>query len=310
MKVSTLLLCCFIVLTLVAAPYAQAQPSSLDCRYLIAGKTFAFTFGGYLDFSALGSLYPNSGAGVVTFLPNGKVKGKLSLFVGADIVRVVDAPFTSDSSYSVHWETSQKTAVCRGTASLNIQDIAGDFMILVTNFGNRIEMIHNDLGITLTSTAWPMETDHCNNSSLQGSYSYNAKGWMLPPPPFPPVNPAQTLSGFIPFAFSGVITFVPGQEPENPVAPKHSALLKGWDYVIVDGAPSPMDMNRPAILRTYTGWYKVNPDCTATMTLEDSIGNQGQYAITTENYILRGGGLYVLNTNPGTALVFTSWKVQ
>jgi hypothetical protein len=307
MKALVSLLCVVIcALSLVISPNATAQTFAQalggDCGYMVAGKTFAFDFSGYFNFGPASSQFPNAGAGIVTFLPSGKAKGQLTLFVGADLFRVTDSPIAPDmSSYSLQWDNSQVPAVCHGTASLNGPELPpGDFMVVVADRGNRLLMIHNELGITLTAEALPMHKGRCDNSTIRGTYTYDANGWIMPPPIFPAVDPSQTLTGFVPFAFSGAISFTPNVSATQSGAPKGSAYLKGWDFVLLDGMPTP---------RQYTGWYKVNPDCTAIMTLEDNIGNSGQFAINTENFILAdGAALFAINTNPGTALVFTARK--
>jgi len=55
--------------------------------------------------------------------------------------------------------------------------------------------------------------------------------------------------------------------------------------------------------RTYDGTYQVNPDCTATMELNDSLGNK----IHTVNFIYQGAKqLAVANTDPGMVLAFNA----
>ena len=286
---------CYIVIALAfISTSLPAQAAGRDCNWLVAGRTYAFESEGFANSGGPQSL--NAVGGMVTFLSNGKARGYVNLTVdGSPFGGTIDEEV---SSYSFAWNLEQKPAVCTGTATLNGADLpSGNFVVVVSNAGERLEMLHNDAGVTLSFTALLMERGHCGDRTLDGPYSYNAKGWMSKN--FVPGGDDRDYSGFVPFEFSGVISFHPKQAPADPTAPKGSALLTGWDNVLLDGVFVP---------RTYTGWYKVNSDCTSSMVLNDTLGNP---PIHTNNYILRGAkGIAVINTDYGFVLSFSAWQAQ
>lgn len=292
----------FVCVLTVAALLLSFSPavSATDCGYKVAGRTFGYQFGGFVNFGPGGDQYPNAGGGTFTFMPNGKIRGNLNLTVGPyppSSGKIIEGL----SSYKLSWDATRDPMVCVGTATV-VSEVAppSNFQIVVSQDGNQLNLIHNDLGITITFTAYDMTPGYCGNYTLRGTYAYNATGWMLPPPNLPPVDAKQTMGGFMPFAFSGALRFDSHKRPSPAAAgPEGSSYLEGWDLVALNGFEVP---------RKYVGWYKVNPDCSATMTLQDDIGNP---PITTRVYILTDAeGLLVINTDQGLALSFTSWKVR
>ncbi len=290
------LITAFVALSLTITPAL----SGTDCGYKVAGRTFGYQFEGFVNFGPGGDQYPNAGGGSFTFMPNGNIRGKINLTVGpyppssGTIVETL-------SHYKLTWDSTRDPMVCVGTATV-VSDVAppSNFQIVVSQDGTQLNFIHNDLGITITFVAYDMFPRDCSNHTLRSTYAYTATGWMQPPPSMPPVDAKQMIGGFMPFAFSGALHFVPQQRPSSAApGPDGSSYLEGWDLVALNGFEVP---------RKYVGWYKVNPDCSATMTLKDDIGNP---AITTQVYIVSDAqGLLVINTDPGMTLSFTSWKVR
>lgn len=211
-------------------------------------------------------MVPNAGGGVLTFERHGKLTGTLTLTVGS-LFQAQDLPMQPGSTYTLTWDTSKKPFACTGTAVI-IDPATGtsNFQLVVSNDGRRVEAIHTDLGLSTGLTLTPMSHGPCSNDTLHSTYLYNAKGWMVPPPPFPPQSAAQLLNGFMPFAFSGALRFDPSRPApsEPPGAPEGSAYMEGWDTVSLNGLIVP---------RTYAGWYKVNADCTSNQAITDNIGN-------------------------------------
>ena len=292
-----------ILVLLAISQLSFAQVRTADCSYLIAGRTFAQIFEGYFNFGPDVGVVPNAGGGVVTFERHGKVTGTLTLTVGS-IFQAQDLPIQPGSTYTLTWDTSKKPVVCSGTATI-IDPVTGpaNFQLVVSNDGKNIEMIHTDFGLTAGVTLARMSPGMCSNYSLHSTYSYNAKGWMMPPPTFPPPSAIQVLNGFMPFAFSGAMRFDPFRPaPSNPPgAPAGSAYIEGWDTVSLNGFVVP---------RTYVGWYKVNRDCTSTQAILDNIGNPPLHI---EVFIADGGSLIdVVNVDPveaGLVLSFTATSV-
>ena len=271
-----------------------------DCGYKVAGRTFGYQFSGFVNFGPGTDQYPNAGGGTFTFMPNGNIRGKVNLTVGTyppSSGTIVE----NLSHYKLTWDSTRDPMVCVGTATV-VSNVAppSNFQIVVSQDGNQLNFIHNDPGITITFVAYDMFPRDCSNLTLRSTYAYTATGWMLPPPTFPTVDPKQLIGGFMPFAFSGALHFVPQLRPASSApGPEGSAYLEGWDLVALNGF---------AVPRKYVGWYKVNQDCSATMALQDNIGNP---AITTQVYIVRDAeGLMVINTDPGMTLSFTTWKVR
>ncbi len=280
-----------------------AQVRNADCSYLVAGRTFAQIFEGYFNFGPDAGVVPNAGGGVMTFERHGKVSGTFSLTVGT-LFQAQDLPVLPGSTYSLRWDTSKKPVVCSGTAAIiNPATGTSSFQLVVSHDGKKIEMIHTDFGLTAGVTLARMSPGTCSNYTLHSAYSYNAKGWMVPPATLPPPSAIQVLNGFMPFAFSGAMRFDPFRPApsEPPGAPAGSAYLEGWDTVSLNGFIVP---------RTYVGWYKVNADCTSTQAFVDSIGNP---PLHTEVFITHGGKLIdVVNVDPveaGLVLAFTASSV-
>jgi hypothetical protein len=288
-----------ILLISATAQLSSAQVHNADCSYLIAGRTFAQLFEGYINLGPDAGVLPNAGGGVLTFQPHGKVTGTLDLTVGL-FIYPKNGRVPQDGTYHVVWDTGKEPTVCTGTAAITSTLTGTDhFQLVVSSDGERVEMIHTDLGLTLDFTLTPMHTGRCDNNTLRSVYSYSAKGWIAPPP-FPPDNNlGQLLNPFIPFAFSGAISFDPHRPApsEPPGAPPGSAYLQGWDTVSLNGSVVP-------VLRTYTGWYKVNRDCTSTGAFVDNLGNPATH---TEVFIGKEGtSIAVVNVDPGVVLAFSA----
>ena len=292
-----------VLLMLAISPLSSAQIPNADCSYLIAGRTFAQLFDGYFNSGLLengGGVLPNAGGGVLTFHPHGRLTGKLTLTVG-QLFEAQDVPLLSDSNYSLEWDTTKHPILCTGTATTDdIMSGPHKFQLVVSSDGTRVEMFHTDFGLALGVSLNLMPPGRCNNRSLQSTYSYNAKGWMVPPPPpdFPAQSATQLLNDFMPFAFSGAIKFDPNRPApsEPPDAPPGSAYLEGWDTVSLNGVIVP---------RTYTGWYLVNADCTSTQAFVDGQG----HSTHVEAFVTKEGTLQIVNVDPveaGLVLAFTA----
>lgn len=290
------------VVLMVMAPLANSQAQGADCRYLVAGRTYAHAFGGFLNselFPLLGlkGQFPTAGVGTFSFHRNGSVTGSTGVKVGP--IDVIEVPMVN-ATYKLSWDTSKSPVVCTGTMKTDVPlspTGTENWQLVVREMGNGIELIHTDFGLTVGITTIHRQEGRCNNRTLHATYTYNAKGWTLPPPMLPPPIPAELLNGFMPFAFSGAIQFRPELPPPGtiPNAPEGSAYLEGWDTVSLNGFITP---------RTYVGWYKVNSDCSAQMALLDNIGNP---LIHTNVIILKGADqIDVLNTDVPLVVAFTA----
>ncbi|MGB9104102.1 MAG: hypothetical protein WCC59_05030 [Terriglobales bacterium] len=281
------------------APVCFAKEHGADCSGLIKGRTYAQLFDGYIN---LAGVLPNAGGGTLTFHPHGRVTGTITLTVGLFLYPQFEhAPVPQDGTYQLAWDTSKQPAVCTGTAEISSEVTGTDnFQLVVSSDGKRVEMIHTNPGLTLDLTLIPMHAGKCSNHTLRSVYSYSAKGWITFPP-FPSNNFGQLLNPFLPFAFSGAISFDPDRVPSGfpGDVPAGSAYLEGWDTVSLNGDIVP---------RTYTGWYKVSPDCTATSALVDSIT---QVPTNVEVLIMEHAKqIGVINTDQGFALAFTAASVD
>ncbi len=77
-RAALLLTACFIAIT--ANQPANAQPKGADCSNLVVNKTYAGAFEGYLNLRVYTgqaglSDIPSGGMQIITFLPQGKIKG-------------------------------------------------------------------------------------------------------------------------------------------------------------------------------------------------------------------------------------------
>ena len=261
-----------LIVLIVAAQSGVAQAKSGDCSYLVVGRTYAHQFGGFVNF---GTIVPNAGAGYFQFLPHNVVKSSTTLMIGKAAL-LKDMPETG--TYSLAWNTSTSPAVCTGT--LNSGENA--FQIVVAQGGESIEFFHADAnGLVVGFTASPMHEPNCSLQTIKGTYTYNAKGWIVPPFPLPVLS---DFFNFTPFGFSGAIHF------------DGAGNLNGWDTVSLNGA---------IMQRTYTGTYTMSAGCVSEMVLTDTMGN----TITTQNLVLKdGAAIHAVNTDQtlSTALAFTS----
>jgi hypothetical protein len=284
------LLAVLLVFVLSYSPSAIA--SDHDCSSLLAGRTFAHQFSGYGNFySVVGQ---NFGGGYFAFGDDGRYTGLTTLGV-AQMAFLKDMPVTG--TYTAHWNFDTTPPTCAGQL-VEDGNMGNVLQFVVGENGDALEFMHVDQnGLVLGITALPMHTGKCSLSTLDSTYTYNARGWILPPP-LPPQVPMPTVDGFAPFGFSGAISF------------DGRGHLKGWDTVSINGLIMP---------RKFTGTYTVAKNCVSTMILNDTIGN----TIHTENFILKHGkGLLVVNTDtmpspwdetwplPTTVLSFTATRTN
>jgi len=285
-----------------SAQITRIAPPGADCKSLVAGRTYAHSFEGYINTElfpvpGLAGVFPNAGTGTLTFNADGTVGG--STFIKVGPAYFGEIPMVN-ATYRLSWDLSKRPLVCTGTMKADApQSPTGteNWQLVVALGGDAIELIHTDTGLMVGVTLHPAATGGCNNGILHATYTYNAKGWTLPPPNLPPPAPTEMLNGFIPFAFSGAIVFRPDLVSPNTLtgAPPGSAYLQGWDMVSMHGYIMP---------RTYVGWYKVQEDCSADMVLLDSIGTP---LIHTKVQILKNAdAIEILNVDAPMALAFTA----
>jgi len=305
-KQKRLLLALFISMTMsmLAVPVAVGQPPGADCRNLVAGRTYAHVFEGVINtelfpLPGVTGDIPNAGLGTIIFNRDGTVGGSTTLKIGP---AVFVAPMVN-ATYSLAWDASKKPMMCTGTMKSDTPASptgTENWQLVVSEMGNRVEIIHTDTGLIVGTTAFPLQRCKCSNHTLNSTYTYNAKAWSFPvppPPPFPPFTPEELFNGFMPFAFSGAIVFKPHVSGATgvPGAPAGSSYLEGWDMVSLNGFITP---------RTYVGWYEVNADCSATMVLVDSLGNP---PIHTSALILQGADtIDILNLDVPFVLSFVA----
>lgn len=230
----------------------SAQTQRPDCSSLVTNRSFSQRFEGFLN---LKSLVPTAGAGFLTFLPAGRVRGQITLAIGL-LELVPDITFDKTSEYSLSWDTTKTPAVCSGTMTLNAPgEPSFHFQLLVSHGGRQIELIHTDKGLTVSMTALPMDLSGCSAETIRGQYSCRMKGWRLAAQSgaarFPP---EQLLAGYFPLACTGAVEFRPDVAP----AAASSGGVAGWDTCSLNGVILP---------RTVTGSFQVNPDCRGTMLL-------------------------------------------
>jgi len=289
---------------LLASQPAISQVQGQDCSYLVADRSYSQAFGGFLNvpmyFGSFGvpsppgvGLVPNGGAGFITFLRDGTVKGRITLALGG-LGLDQDLTFTDVGQYVLTWDITKKPIVCSGPLSFGIPGVAQfDFQLLVTREGRQIEMIHTDAGLIVSVTGYPVETQGCGNQTIEGRFSEDMRGWALSsqkgPLGFPP---EQLLGGYFPFAASGAVEFRPRvlpPSPSSPGLPAGSRSVVAWDSTSLNGAISQ---------RVMTGWYKVNPDCSGAMAWRERQGNADSHF---EMFVGESGGaLYLVNTDTVT----------
>ncbi|MFP5229210.1 MAG: hypothetical protein ACLGXA_16470 [Acidobacteriota bacterium] len=297
------------------APAARAQTTSADCRYLVAGHSYANVFGGYINAKKYRDLnlpvelgvVPNAGAGVVTFLPGGVVKMTETLVIGQ--VGALTGGLTG--TYSLKFDTSKTPLLCAGTisATLNgtgvngVPAITDNFQITVTPEGSRVEMIHTNPGLIVQTVARPAETHGCRNGTIGGSYTYSTTGWALAAldPSIQPTDGVQQCGGYITAAMTGGMQFFPGFPPAAGFddVPEGASAMTGWDTLNANGGlPSPANPSvYVPIVRKMWGWYKVNrQDCSGTMVVRDDTGVDPDFYI---NFYIGedGRAIYAVNVN-------------
>jgi hypothetical protein len=233
---------------------------------------------------------PNAGAGQLTFLRHGQAKATMTIAIGA-VGLFIDVPL--QGNYELFRDHSKKPVVCSGTLFLS-----GDFpppggpqtlhfQLIVANNAQQIGMMRTDSGSMVAFTALPMRLSGCSNATIAGKYSSSANVWGLAPPGVPP-----TLNGYIDAADSSAMQFHPYQRPS--AGPPGSGSIEGWDTVSLSGAIIP---------RILTGWYKVNPNCTGTVVVNDNIGSP---VFHLQLFVVNDGtALQILNfdaVSPGSGL--------
>lgn len=267
----TSLLAFVIALMLLALPVAaqsSAVNASMRCPQILAGHRYAFTFQGFVNLGQPIGLTPNAGGGMISFKADGTFFSESSLSIGGLIV-----PFTTRGTYEMHQDTRTGPASCAGTATA---EDGTNFQLIVSHNGDTLEQMHTDQGLVVAITNSPMQKRGCSNATLHSNYVYVANGFFAPP------DSPQPFFKYVPFAFSGVINF------------DGKGHLSGWDTVSLAGNIVP---------RTYSGTYLVKPNCSATMELNDTLGN----VIHTTNFIHQDAKkLSVINTDPGTVLAFNA----
>ena len=306
MKSTCYVFAVFALLLSVPATFAQAQGN--DCSRLIVNRSYSQTFQGFLNvpayFASFGmpsplgiGIVPNAGSGFLTFLPGGKMAGRITLSIGL-LGLLPDLEIDKDGSgYTLTWNTTKEPALCVGSVTVSAPGVPGGsplhFQLVVGQGGRQVEMIHTDTGLILGVSALPVQTGGCNNNSIRGKYSYNIKGWGLAPPSGPmSFPPEQLLAGYFPFAFSGALEFSP-RPADSLGTPEGAGYVGGWDTVTMNGQIIP---------RVADGWYKVKPDCTGTVVLHDKASNTDFHL-----ELLVGEGsqtvhLANVDTVPGTAI--------
>lgn len=274
MKPTRWLLVIFALLVLAVSVQAQDR----DCSQLVVNRSYSQTFQGFLNvpayFASFGAppppgidgIVPNAGSGFLTFLPQGKMAGQITLAIGK--LGLIQTELNDGSEYSLTIDPAKRPAVCAGTVTVSASGVPGGaplhFQMFVAPGGQQVEMIHTDTGLILDLTGLPVQTSGCSNHSIRGKYLYSIKGWGLAPPSGPmSFPPEQLLSGYFPFAFSGAMEFSP-HPSDSPDAPKGAASVYAWDTVSLNGNIIP---------RVGDGWYKVNRDCTGTIMLHDPGSN-------------------------------------
>ncbi len=263
-----------------------AQAWADDCSDLVVGRSYSTGFLGFTNLAVINPSFgvvPNAGAGRITFLPQGKASGKVTVAVGS--LGLFKDMVYDDAEYNLSWDWTKKPVVCTGTltAKLNYGPPLGTlqvhFQLIVSDMGQRVEMMHTDTGLMVAFTALPMRLFGCSNATIGGKYSFSANVWGLAPPGITP-----TLSGNIDAADSGAMQFRPYQR--LPGGPGGSGSVEGWDTVSLSGN---------VISRILTGWYKVNHDCTGTVVVNDNIGNPTFHL---QLFVLKKGvGVQVLNVD-------------
>jgi hypothetical protein len=243
-----------------------------DCSNLVIDRSFSQAFGeGFLNVpvnspgapASIG-IVPTAGGGFITFLSGGKVQGQVTLALGLLGV-MPDITFDKTSTYALSWDLTKTPAVCSGTVALNAPGESFHFQVRVVSDGRRIEMIHADPGVIVSVTAIPVETSGCTNRTLNGQYSYNAKGWSMAGGSLGfPAN--QMVAGYFPFSSSGVMEFNPGGQPRN-LLDLDSDPVMNW---------ATQSLNGTIVSGTSTGSYKVNANCTGTLALTNP--NTGQWS--------------------------------
>ena len=250
---------------------ASPMANDADCSHLVVNHTYANAFNGFLNvpayFASLGvpvppgiGLVPNGGAGMMTFLPGGKVVNTETLVIG---LLGVSKDLLITGTYSLTWDTSKRPVVCSGSLTASSgTGAAYHFDLVVSEGGQRVNMVHTDTGLTVAIAMFPMDTRGCRNETIAGLYSFETPGWFLAPQgAFPP---EQLLAGYGPTGFSGAVRYRPFVGPSGfSDAPAGAGSFE--EFVTISE-------NGQIVKRASTGWYKVNRDCTGVMTMRDSGG--------------------------------------
>jgi hypothetical protein len=260
------------ILTPTVSIAANRTSNGSDCSYLVVNRTYANQFSGFLNvpayFAAHGipappgvGVVPNAGAGTMTFLPDGKMTSTETLAIG---LLGLQQDLVIKGTYSVTWDTSRDPVVCSGAVQgFSADGTAYNFDIAVSRDGLRIDAIHTDQGIMVGFSMSPMKGGRCRNDSVEGTYSINTQGWVLGLA-LGGAPPEQELGGYVAGTSMGAIRFRPYASPSGFAdAPAGAGSIEKWDTLSLNGMIIP---------RKTIGWYKINPNCTGTLTMRDNTG--------------------------------------
>lgn len=267
----------------------STQARETDCTSLVVGRSYSQGFMGLLrpGFWAEGlpdELFPNAGAGRVTFLPGGRAKASITIATGG-VGLFRNVPL--EGSYELFRDYGKTPVVCSGTLTLSgvFPEPSGQktlhSQVVVGNNAKRIEMMLTDTGLMVAFAALPMQSFGCSNASVDGKYSASANVWWLS---YPTTLMPPNVGGYLPVADSVVMQFHPYQRSSD--GPSGSSTIEGWDTTSFGGTAS----------RTLTGWYKVNSDCTGTIEL--AVTSDYYYPFQhLEMFVLNNGTIQVLNVD-------------
>ncbi len=290
----------------IAASVLSGQSAGTDCSYLVAGRSYANTFGGFINAQQylnvnLGPegqwvLLPSAGAGIMTFRADGTVTNTETLMAG----QFIGGKMTLNGSYTLAWDSSKIPIMCAGRVRLpgevNGMSFEDDFQMTVTSDGHRVELIHTNAGLIVATATRPAEVKGCSNATIGGKYTYSTKGWGLGAL-VGVTDSKQLLAGYVAASMSGTLQFFPYRAaPDDFIdAPLGASAVLGWDTLNIGGA---LSASMPVLIyRKMLGWYKVDPtDCTGTLLLRDDTGVDPEFKI--DFYIGKDGNLvYAVDAN-------------
>ncbi len=281
---------------LAASAGLHAQARGPDCSKLVVNQSYAYAFQGYLnipqyftanhlgDPPAGAGVVPNAGSGIFTFLPGGKVSGRITLSVGLLAVQQGMSIDPEKSTYMLALDTTRTPNTCSGVLHAVATGASDEFQLLVSADGQHIEMVSTFAGLVVPMSGTRVDASKCTNRTIEGDYVYNIRGWGLAGGPFTFAT-NQLLGGYFPFAFSGGMRFRSVQFPRS----SDPGTVAFWDTVSANGTMYP---------RTGSGSYSLKPDCTGMLTLTDSTGVGFHLELIVDQ---KSGDIYLVNvdTAPG-----------